>query len=51
MEYGIFSAGIEMGVIGLDLQCHLAISIKNSTSLLYIHLGRPRFVTRPNALL
>ena len=44
MHFGILSAGIENGVIDLDLQGHLAISTPNSrerhsTSLLYIGLG------------
>ena len=42
-----------MGVIGYDLQRHLAISTQNSkkrdsTLLLYTDLGRPRGGTRPN---
>ena len=47
---------LKMSVIDLDLQGHLAISTQNfrkqnSTSLLYMDLGRPRGVTRPNMLL
>ena len=45
----------KMGAIDLDLQGHLAISIKNSRiwhlmSLLYTDLGWPRCVTLPNVL-
>ena len=47
---------LKLGVIDLDLQCHVAFFTQNSrklhsTSLVYTDLGRTRGVTRPNVLL
>ena len=56
MHHEILLTGIAYGVIDLDLQGHFLISNQDSkkqhsTSLLYIDLGRPRGITRPNVLL